>query len=877
MKKVLSLSIGALAVLLLTVALLGCGGGKSAPTGTNLKSMPAGSNQSIDDVLSELEALEPPEGVDPVLFDQLKEELGRQLASGGGKIASLPSTYDINDFLEVVPVTDPPTVTWSSDNFIADGDLSGTVDIADITPIAMYYGLQWNDPGGDDYEPLAKLGDYDRGGVVGIEDITPLAITYGQDTAGYIVEWAEDDGNGEPDEPDEAYALGGQVAYGDALAEKNANGFWVWEFQFAVDQLPDVDGVWVRVVPYDEDDARGLASDPPIWIELGGAPPIDFFVTDMLIQVTGTTNTESGSDYEGTEFYAAPPAGGDTFGEAPANEPIVMVLSDIAFLYEGNPYPFGTYPGDLPEGLTVEVFDGIMDSLHGYMTYTVESSETPVDAEAWEEDPAQPDEGYAGRLGPNDPGSLLLTAEMPDNTYTQGNSSFAVTIDLSLNEDINAVEVRGFEPPTVAQNKTEVITVRVDWGEDEAGTEVPMTLALYDTADWSVAHTFTPAEPLETPNYPTVPGEYTLQRVPPNPEFTTNLNVLVSGAWFEMGHEYKWRVSEDDAGFERRSSLKKPADTFSVTGPEYVDMFTWPEEEFYTLDTRQQFIYFFPEDPIIRRNPNGHPTEDDPPAFEYDDPDAYDDLIKADGNEFTIIYGQMDPPMPGAPIIAYSWGSTPPATLGDADGELPLTYQQPNILAGAVAVLHDTAPLEGDCSFSRFSKEGTLLGTCTRWKASMQITRSAPIVTGGDFGVDPWGSEGTAETPDFTNKTADRSERDVVIFTYYNAWMRHNDDTTVPQQQRGTHLILIDHISSAQLPDIILEPRIVEEMQGGLCWAAIEVGRDGNPDGLGGTPPYGKLWWQNIEQLIPIGEYDVRLENPGAGSADYPDTLHIVP
>ena len=114
MRKVLSLSMGALAVLLLTVALLGCGGGKSAPTGTNLKSMPASSDQNLDDVLAELEALEPPEGVDPVLFDQLKEEFGRQLESGGGKFVSTPSSNAINDFLEVDPVTDPPTVTWSS-------------------------------------------------------------------------------------------------------------------------------------------------------------------------------------------------------------------------------------------------------------------------------------------------------------------------------------------------------------------------------------------------------------------------------------------------------------------------------------------------------------------------------------------------------------------------------------------------------------------------------------------------------------------------------------------------------------------------------------------------------------------------------------------
>jgi|GEM_PF-3058748 len=875
MRKVLSLSMGALAVLLLTVALLGCGGGKSAPTGTNLKSMPASSDQNLDDVLAELEALEPPEGVDPVLFDQLKEEFGRQLESGGGKFVSTPSSNAINDFLEVDPVTDPPTVTWSSDNLIADGSLNGVVGIEDITPIATYYGMQWNDPEGDDYEPYAKLGDYARDGVVGIEDISPLAMTYGQDTAGFTVEWALDDGTGAPVEP---YTLGGQVLYADLLPERNVNGFNVWVFQFAVDQLPDEEGVWARVVPYDGEDALGLPCDP-IWIELGAGPVVELFVTDMLIQVVNTTNTEAGNDYEGTEFYVAPAAGGDTFGEGNANDTIVMVLSDIAFLYETVPYEFGTYPDGLPIGdLTVEVFEGIMGELQDYMNYTVVSTEDPVDAEAWEEDPVQPEDGYAGRLGPNDPGSLLLTATMPDNLYTQGAASFEVTIDFTLNEDVNAPEVTAFEPTTVAQNMSDIITVRMDWGEDEEATEVPMTLTLYDTADWSVAYTFTPADPLETPAYPEYPGEYTLQRVPPNPLFTTNLSVNVSGVWFDMGHEYKWRVSEEELSpdFERRSSLKKPAETFSVTGPEYVDMFTWPEDEFYTLDSRQQFIYFFPEDPLIRRNPEGHPTEDTPPAFEYDDPDAFDDLIKADGNEFTISYGQMEPPVPAAPIIAYSWGSTPPATIDAADGQMPLTYKQPYMLAGAVAVLHDTAPVEGDCSFSRFSQEGTLLGTCTRWKASMQITRSAPIVTGGDFGVDPWGPDGTGETPDFSDKIADQSDRDVVIFTFYNAWLRHEDNTSIPQQERGTHLILIDSVSSAQLPDIILEPRMVADTQGGMCWAAIEVGRDGNTD-LSADPPYGRLWWQIIEQLITVGTYDVRLENPGAGNADYPDTLTIVP
>jgi len=345
-----------------------------------------------------------------------------------------------------------------------------------------------------------------------------------------------------------------------------------------------------------------------------------------------------------------------------------------------------------------------------------------------------------------------------------------------------------------------------------------------------------------------------------------------------MGHEYKWRVSEQELApdFERRSSLKKPVETFSVAPPEYVDMFTWPEQEFYTLDVRQPFLYFFPSNPVIRRNPDGHPTMDDPPVFECDDPDAFDDLIKADGDEFVIIYGTIDPPAPGYPRIYYMWGDTPPTDPSEADGELPLVYQQPYTLAVAVTVLHSTAPVEGLISFSLFNQEGMLLGTCTRWKAAMQISRNAPLVIGCDFGVRPWGSDGTLEIPVFTDKIADQGDRDVVIFTYYNAWIRHNDTTSVPQQERGTHLILIDSVSSAQLPDIILEPRVVSTIQGGMCWSAIEVGRDGNTD-LASDPPYGRLWWQNIEQMIPFGTYDVRLENPGEGSADYPDTLTIVP
>ncbi len=873
MRKVLSLSLGALAVLLLTVALLGCGGGKSAPTNTNLKSMPDGSSQDVADVLAELDALEPPEGVDPALFEQLKEELARQLNAGGGKIVSTPSDYAINDFMEVDPVTDPPTVTWSCDALIADGSLNGSVGIEDVTPIAMYYGMQWNDPGGAQYEPLAKLADYDRNYTVAIADITPLAMTYGQRTGGFIVEWAEDvNGNGEPDEEDADYAQAADVAYdGDErLDEPNENGFYVWEFQFGVDQLPDVEGVWVRVVPYDADDEpnRGTASDPPIWIELGEPPPT-LNVTDILVQVTGTTNTDVESDWLDTDFYAAPLAGGDTLSEAPANQHIVMDLADIAFQFDGLPYDFGTYPDDLPEGLTVEEFDAIMDTLYGFMNYTIESSEVPPDPEAWTEDATQPEHGYSGTLGPNDPagdpGSHLLTATMADNPYTPGDASFTVTIDLNLTEDVNAPEISDFSPLEQRSNATEIHNLRMDWGEDQSGTEAPSLVALYDVADKSSpAYVFEPEDVPEVPDDPTEEGKYTYQHAV---EFTF-IRAKLTGTSLIVGHEYVWRVAEDDAGFQRRSSLKKPGDTLLITEAVYSDVNTWPEQEFMPGDSRQPYIYFVPVDPKIRRNPCGHPAGGEPPHFEPDDADAFADMIKGDnegtlGQEFEVAYGSPGPPQTvDAPEVYYKMGSVPPQTIPDADGQLPVWYRQPHMIGGMAAVV----PVEpGEVSFGLFSQSGEYKGGVTRTVVNMPITRMDVVINTEtcDFGVRPWG-DGTETVPVFDNKIADQSENDVVIFTFYNLWLRHDDSSSLPQEQQGTHLILTS--GGADLPDLLLRMHILDsEDQGGLAYGALDVSSEDS-------------WWQNISQPIATGTYTVTLYNPGAGTGmQYPDNLVIVP
>jgi hypothetical protein len=296
------------------------------------------------------------------------------------------------------------------------------------------------------------------------------------------------------------------------------------------------------------------------------------------------------------------------------------------------------------------------------------------------------------------------------------------------------------------------------------------------------------------------------------------------------------------------------------------DMNTWPEDEFYQEDTRAPYLYFVPQDPMIRRNPIGHRDASTPPEFVYDDPVASTDLVKAAGGEFMIIYGVL--PDPDSPVMYYKLGSSAPATIAEADGQMPIMYRQPHLLAGLAGAVPATP---GDVSFSMFNKEGTLLGSVTRILGNMMITRGPPVISDGDFGVRPWGAAGDAVTPDFSDKAASIGNMDVIVFTFYNLWLRHDDGTGLTQAQRGTHLILYDTVNLADLADMCLRAAILSsDYNGALCYTVLDAG---NPD-----------WWQNISQDIPIGAYNVQLETPGAGRVTYyeadgitPKVLNIVP
>ena len=183
-----------MALLLLVAMLATCGGKKSRKTtlptiGAATKERPVPGvavEQSLEEALAELDAFQAPEGIDPGLFDTLKSALRDALiAQNTGKFVSAPpgDTSRVTN-LDLVDISGTYTLTWHYRNE-GDYDQNGSVSIADITPIAMYYG-QEVPPDGEN--TLVGVVDGSGNGVVDIADITPIAVGYMTEVAYYVVE-----------------------------------------------------------------------------------------------------------------------------------------------------------------------------------------------------------------------------------------------------------------------------------------------------------------------------------------------------------------------------------------------------------------------------------------------------------------------------------------------------------------------------------------------------------------------------------------------------------------------------------------------------------------------------------------------------------------
>jgi len=255
-----------------TLVLSTCGG---QPDG--LVNRQAADNPPVEaplhDALDEIDALETPEGVGPALFQQLKDELAKQLsAKGVGKIVSTPPTGEANrvDDLELTDDGGTYALTWHYKN-LGDYDQNGTVGIADITPLAMHYSGIYDV---EDVNCLLAVVDGSDNQVVDIADITPIAMNYGVDCAHYRLE--------EGDSAEGEFTLVQQVP----LMQATGDG----RLAFSVEDLSSVVQPYLRVVPYDGEGAPGVASEPVLYV---AEPP-------EILSVSPT----SGLEGESIEFSA---------------------------------------------------------------------------------------------------------------------------------------------------------------------------------------------------------------------------------------------------------------------------------------------------------------------------------------------------------------------------------------------------------------------------------------------------------------------------------------------------------------------------------------------------------------------------------------------
>jgi len=149
-----------------------------------------------------------PAEVDPVIFEELRSQLIRVLATKSVAIPppgavpppplSTPRTasftpYGVANAVQDLVVTDadPPRLSWTYRNK-GDYDLNGMVNVSDLTPVGSYYGMSSSDP----MWLKAAAADGDGNGMITVSDITPIGQGFGATITGYQV-WGAEEQDGE--------------------------------------------------------------------------------------------------------------------------------------------------------------------------------------------------------------------------------------------------------------------------------------------------------------------------------------------------------------------------------------------------------------------------------------------------------------------------------------------------------------------------------------------------------------------------------------------------------------------------------------------------------------------------------------------------------
>lgn len=221
----------------------------------------ADTQAAITSQIEEVQDAPVPEGVDPLLFEELRSQLLEVLATrdpaggrpeqmaprlGGPPRAASFTPYGAANGIDdlVLSTSDGTRLSWTYRNK-GDYDLNGMVNVSDLTPIGMYYGLAESDP----RWLLAKAADGDDNGMITVSDITPIGQFFGGSIIGYQI-WGTDDPSGE-------WAFVGSVT---VAANLNKNPL---RPRFVI-EMPAVDHEYYSIWPYDNSDDGGW------WSNIGG-------------------------------------------------------------------------------------------------------------------------------------------------------------------------------------------------------------------------------------------------------------------------------------------------------------------------------------------------------------------------------------------------------------------------------------------------------------------------------------------------------------------------------------------------------------------------------------------------------------------------------
>jgi hypothetical protein len=304
-----------LALILLVCTFASC---KSANSPFKARISGAGNHQNpdvqdADGILAEIDAAQPPDGVNPAIYNQLKEALRAELAKPGAKTASRPPLGQANlipDFTAADNGDGTSTFSWFYYNS-GDYDQDGRTSVADITPIAQHFNQLVSE------HPEAEVIDGNGDGTVNIPDITPLAMNFNANVAEYLIEGTDSLGG--------AWSAVGIVPFTSAI-DGNRKAFLATFSNGAF--------IYFRLTPLDDDGNPGITSmeDQVTSARLilssetaGPGEPVD---------VVASTQDKNGnpkySDFLQV-FYTVSPERSDTMSQTPADtQARIVPLTDNA-------------------------------------------------------------------------------------------------------------------------------------------------------------------------------------------------------------------------------------------------------------------------------------------------------------------------------------------------------------------------------------------------------------------------------------------------------------------------------------------------------------------------------------------------------------------